>query len=230
MSSTEPESNRTGHRRVWGIGTPRTLRVHWMLGELDLEYETRVILPRHPSMDDAEFHARSLRGKVPIYEDGDVVMGESGAIVTWLAERYRERRVLAPAPGTNAAATHADLCHYALTELDSPLYRIRMHGGLPEVYGEAPAAVSAARDYFSRMVEEVELRLEDGRPHLLGDRFTVADLLLVTCLDWARILKLGLSDSLVAYRDRVAARPAHAPAMAKNFPPEAIAHMVGRTG
>src|SRR5262249_49388908 len=41
-------------RRVWGIGSPRTLRAHWMLRELGLDYETRAIIPRSAQMDDPE--------------------------------------------------------------------------------------------------------------------------------------------------------------------------------
>ena len=78
--STSPSAESTrSTRRVWGIGTSRTLRVHWMLAELGLDYEIRPVMPRHPSMDDSEFRERSQRGKVPIYEEDGIVMGESGA-------------------------------------------------------------------------------------------------------------------------------------------------------
>ena len=62
------EAGNPQSRRVWGLGTPRTFRVHWMLAELGLPFETREILPRHPSMHDAEFRSRSLREKIPLYE------------------------------------------------------------------------------------------------------------------------------------------------------------------
>jgi glutathione S-transferase len=41
-------SNR--RRRLWGIGTARTLRPHWMLAELGLEYETEEIITRSDAM------------------------------------------------------------------------------------------------------------------------------------------------------------------------------------
>ena len=217
-------------RRVWGIGTARTLRAHWALAELGLDYETRPILPRHPRMDEPDFRARSLRGKVPILEDGDTVMGESGAIVQWLADRYRDGAVLAPSPDAPERAAYLDLCSYAMTELDAPLYIVRRHGGLPEEYGEAPAAVASAKLYFSRMAEEIERRLADGRPHLLGAGFSAADLLVASCLQWAQFIQIGLGDALDAYRERIAARPAFGKAMAVNFTPEALAHISGKTG
>lgn len=209
-------------RRVWGIGTPRTLRAHWMLEELGLPYETVAVLPRSESMDDPGFARLNGRHKVPVLEDGDVVIGESGAILFYLADRYRECARMAPAPATPERARFDDLCLYALTELDATLYVIRRHEGLPGVYGEAPAACAAARQYFLRQVAEMERRLADGRPHLLGDAFDAADLLVTTCLDWARFVSIPLSETLSAYRERVARREGYARAMATNFPPAAF--------
>jgi glutathione S-transferase len=84
--------------RVWGIGTSRTIRPHWALAELGVEYETRAIIPRTPSMEDPEFLSVSRRGKVPILEHDDLVIGESGAIVFWLAEHFRDRDRVELAP------------------------------------------------------------------------------------------------------------------------------------
>ena len=88
--------------RVWGVGTPRTMRPHWALAELGLDYETREILPRSPAMESPEFLRISRRRKVPILECGDLVIGESGAIVFHLAERHRDRLELAPTAGSDA--------------------------------------------------------------------------------------------------------------------------------
>lgn len=209
-------------RRVWGIGTPRTLRAHWMLEELGLPYETVAVLPRSEAMDDPAFARLNGRHKVPVLEDGDVVIGESGAIVFHLADRYRERAVMAPRPATSERARFDDLCLFALTELDATLYVIRRHEGLPAVYGEAPTACAAARAYFLRQASELERRLADGRPYLLGDAFGAADLIVATCLDWARFVSIPLPDPLGAYRERIARRDGYARAMTTNFPPAAF--------
>ena len=213
-----------GMRRVWGIGSPRTLRAHWMLLELGLDYETRAIIPRSAEMDDPELLRFTQRRKIPFFEDGEIRIGESGAIVCYLADRYRDRGPLSPEPGTAARAAFEELAFFILMELDATaLYVLRRHEGLPDVYGKAPEACTAARDYFQRMVGEIERRLADGRPHLLGDAFSAVDLLLVSCLVWAQFIAIPLAEPLVAYRDRIASRPAFALAMKVNFPPEALA-------
>lgn len=211
------------HLRLWGIGTSRTMRPHWALAELDLAYETRAVLPRTGAMESPEFLRVSTRRKVPILEAGDLVVGESGAILFHLADRHRDRLELAPPPGSDARAVFDDVCLFTLMELDAPLYVIRRHEGLPEEYGEAPVAVDAARAYFVRQVAVLEGRLAQGQPHILGDDFSAADILLSTCLSWARFVGIELSATLVAYQERLAARPAYATAMERNFPPEAIA-------
>ena len=210
-------------RRLWGIGTGRTFRPHWMLAELDLDYETKQILPRSNGMNAPEFRALSERGKIPLLEDGDLMIGESAAITLYLADRYRDRGVFTPEPGTDERARHDELCFFVMSEIDSALYVIRRHEGLPEIYGESTVAVKSARAYFLRSGEEMERRLRDGRSYLMGDDFSVADLLLKTCLDWASFVRITLPDSLACYSAAIGKRPAYGVAMTKNFPPEAMA-------
>ncbi len=210
--------------RLWGVGTGRTLRPIWLLHELDVAFELRPILTRTASMQTPEFQALSGRGKIPLLEDGDVMIGESAAIVLYLADRFRDRGVFAPEPGTPERAQHDELCWFAMTEMDAILYTIRRHEGLPEIYGASRVAVEAAREYFLRSAAEMERRLSDGRSYLQGDEFSVADLLLKTCLDWAvMVCKIELPAALGGYFGLVSARPAYTLAMKTNFPPEALA-------
>jgi glutathione S-transferase len=196
-----------------------------MLCELGLPYETREIITRSESMHDEGFVALTQRGKVPFLEDGDVAIGESAAMVQHLADRYRDRVVLAPERGSTPRARFDELCFFIMVELDALLYVLRRHEGLPDIYGHSPEACEAARGYFQRQARDIERCLEDGRPHLLGDGFSGADILLVSCLDWAQFAKVPVSEGLRSYRDRVAERPAFATAMKANFPPAAVASL-----
>jgi glutathione S-transferase len=214
-------------RRVWGIGTSRTLRVHWMLAELDLDYETRAILTRTAGMQDPAFRALSGRGKIPLLEDSDLMIGESAAISVYLADRYRDRAILIPPAGSDARAVHDELCFFTMTEMDALLYVIRRHEGLAAIYGESKVACDAARGYFLRSAEEMERRLAGKATYLLGESFQVADLLLKTCLDWAAICGIPIPDALQPYSERIASRPAYSKAIAINFTPEAMTALAG---
>ena len=115
-----------------------------------------------------------------------------------------------------------------MMELDAILYTIRRHGGLPEIYGASEVAVEAAREYFLRSAGEMDRRLADGRPHLTGDDFTVADLIVKTCLDWAAVLyQIPLPEGLAAFSARISERPAFGASMAQNFPPEVMQALAG---
>jgi glutathione S-transferase len=210
-------------RRVWGIGSPRTFRVHWVLAELGLDYETKPILTRSPEMKSREFRARSEREKIPLYEDDDLVIGESAAIALHLADRHRDRVKLVPEAASLERVRHDELCFFIMTEMDALLYVLRRHEGLPEIYGASEVACDAARDYFLRSLGEMERRLCDARSHLLGSEFSVADILLKSCLDWASFVGIEIPEFFDDYSQRLAQRPAYATAMAINFTPAALA-------
>lgn len=205
---------------VWGVGTPRTLRVHWALHELGLPYAVRPIQSRSGETLTAEFTALNRRQKIPVLQDGDLTLTESAAIIAYLADRYEPADVqLLPAGGIDRARC-LEWCFFALSELDATtLYVLRRHEGLPEIYGDAPAANEAARRYFQKQMVSVEQALADGREFLVGGRFSIADIMLCSCLTWALGYRLPLADSAVAYNKRVTARAAYSAAAKMNAAP-----------
>jgi glutathione S-transferase len=64
----------------------------------------------------------------------------------------------------------------------------------------------------------VEVALADGRHFLMGDRFTSADILLTTCLDWAIAYGVGICDNAQPYLERIRRRKAYQRAVAANVP------------
>ncbi len=105
-----------------------------------------------------------------------------------------------------------------MTELDAgSLYVMRRHEGLAQVYRDAPIAVQSARTYFLHNLEAMAPRIA-GAPYLFGDLLSVADILLMTCLDWAALSGMPLPSTLSSYRERIAQRSAYQAAMEKNFP------------
>ncbi len=205
---------------LWGAGTPRTLRVHWVLHELGLEYEKRPIGSRTGETQTAEFRKLNPREKIPVLQDGDLTIAESAAIVTYLAEKYGHTGALIPLASSAERAAYYEWCFFTMTELDAhTLYVIRRHTGLPELYGEAPDAVRAARDGFQKQVQVADQRLSIQGPFLLGDAFTGADILLTTCLTWADRYELPLTERLRDYVSRTTSREAHRLAFAANQRP-----------
>ncbi len=106
-------------RILWGIGTPRPFRALWALTELGLAYEHKKIPPRSTGMDDPDFRALTERHKIPFYEDDRVKIGESAAIVNYLADRYGGNVLPMPAPGTQERAILMDHNMFIMTGNDA---------------------------------------------------------------------------------------------------------------
>ncbi len=192
---------------VWGIGSTRALRVHWTLQELGLTYGTTLIRTRTPEQTSAAYRAVNLLHKIPMLEIDGVRYGESGAIALELAARFRDRADLWPKA---ERARVLEWCFYVAMELDATsLYVIRRHGDLPEIYGEAPIAVSGARDYWLKQAAKAEAALGDGRPWLLGETFSVADIMLGSCLGWAARRGVAVPQVLREYEARLHTRPGY---------------------
>jgi len=203
---------------VWGVGTSRTIRVLWMLAELGLEYELRPIGSRTGETQSPEFLRLNPRHKIPVLQHGSFVVSESAAILQYLNETFPHPDVYLPNDAAGRARL-AEWCYFIMTELDAgSLYVVRRHAGLKHVYGEAPAAVAAGKEYFLHNLEAMAPRIAVDNAYLMGDKLSTADILMMTCLEWALIEKLALPGNVNHYRDRLASRPAFKTALAKNFP------------
>jgi glutathione S-transferase len=205
---------------LWGVGTSRTIRPHWAMHELGLSYETRPILPRTGETKTAEYTALNARQKIPLLQDGDFTIGESAAIVAYLSRTYStpECSLIPERPRDYAA--WLEWCFFIVAELDSTsLYVMRRHGALKHIYGEAPDVVAKAGEYFRGQLRHVDKALSDGRPHLMGEQFTSADIILTTCLAWAVDYGVGICASAEPYLDRMQARPGYKLGAAANRPP-----------
>ena len=94
---------------LWGVGTSRTLRAHWALHELGLDYECRPILPRTGETQTQEYTELNPRQKIPLLQDGDFKIAESPAIAAYLSNTHghpRKRTGPDRAVGAGDVANH----------------------------------------------------------------------------------------------------------------------------
>lgn len=187
--------------RVIGTVKSRAFRVMWMLEELNEAYE---VVPAAPRSDEAR-HYNPL-GKIPALVDGDDVMTDSVAIMTYLADKHGG--LTAPA-GTPARARQDAVTLWLIDEMDAALWLNAKHGFvLPEklrVDGLAPTL----HKEFARNVETFAGMLDAaGGQFIMGDRITLPDLLAVHCFGWAFGAQFpALPDPVKAYSKRLRARP-----------------------
>jgi glutathione S-transferase len=194
------------------------MRVHWALHELGMPYDIERILPRSPTARSDDYACLNPTRKIPTLVDGDFVLAESGAIVNHLLRAYGEPSGLQPPTSQLLLARYEEWCFFALMELDATTeYVIRRHQDLYEIFGEATTAITAARNYWAQALKAAEQRFGQG-PFVLGQAFSGADILLVTCLDCAVRRQVDVPAPLLAYLERVRSRDAYRAAFAINNP------------
>lgn len=204
---------------VWGAGTPRTLRAHWSLHELDVTYECRPIGSRSGENETLEYTRLNPSQKIPTLQDGDLVVSESAAIVNYLTTRYGAKANMQPPADPAERARYDMWCFYCMMELDADtMYIIRRHDDLRAIYGEAPNAVRAAKDIFAKQMHATGHKLGAG-PYALGQRFTGADILLTTCLTGASQRDIKLPSVLQDYVAMTTHRAAYRRAFEANKRP-----------
>ena len=202
---------------IWGGATGRTIRAHWMAHELALDYEPKLIGSRTGATQSEEFVALNVKEKIPVLVDGDFVLTESAAIVTYLGDTYGKDSGLVPEPNTQERARYNEWLSYIQMELDAhTLYVMRKHRDLATIYGEAPAAIDAAIEGFQKQVRFAENHLNRNE-FLIGKSFGAADLMLTSVLTWAKAYGIEISNRLAEYANSNCDRPAYKTAAELNF-------------
>lgn len=186
--------------KVFGPVFTRTSRVIWMLEEIGAPYELAQTPPQSP-----EVLAMNPSGKVPVLIDGDLVINDSSAIMTYLADKHG---ALTYPAGSPERAEQDALFHTLLDEIDAVLWVATRHSFILPEDKRVPAIRDSLRWEFDRNFQRLEDRLKG--PFLMGDKMTIADILLIHCMSWAKNAGFPLnSKALSAYGKEMRNRPAY---------------------
>jgi len=207
-------------RILWGVGTSRTIRAHWALIELKLSYKTEIIRTRTTDTETAAFKSVNPRQKIPVLQDGTLTMGESAAIVTYLAESYSTEQVSLIPDNPKARAKYFEWMSFICMELDATsLYVLRRHWSLPEIYGDSPIANKASEEYFNRMITAADKLKNPKQKYLLETGFSGVDILMTTTLKWAIDYNQKIPNDFMEYLDHMVNRPVYIAALEANKMP-----------
>ena len=208
------------NRILWGVGTSRTIRAHWALIELKLSYKTEIIRTRTTDTETAAFKSVNPRQKIPVLQDGTLTMGESAAIVTYLAESYSTEQVNLVPDNPKARAKYFEWMSFICMELDATsLYVLRRHWSLPEIYGDSPVANKASEEYFNRMITAADKLTNPKQKYLLETGFSGVDILMTTTLKWAIDYNQKIPTNFMEYLDHMVNRPGYIAALEANKMP-----------
>ena len=185
----------------------RGLRVSWMLEELGEEYEFNLVPFSSNGFASEEYIKINPAGKVPAIRDGDLVLTESAAIVTYLGDKFPDKKLVPPA-GSAARAKYDQWCYFVLSELEQPLWTKGKHKFMLPRDKRVPAIIETAEWEFQKALMILSQGL-DGNRFILGDTFSAADILIGQTLSWARTAKQPVEIQIVAdYADSILGREA----------------------
>ena len=178
-----------------------------MLEELGAAYE---ITPSRPHTDTV-VHGNP-GGKVPVLHDGDAVIVDSVAILTYLADKHG--RFTHPA-GSIARAQQDAITQFCVEEVEGALWTAAKNTFVNPEEHRCGEVTDVCRYEFDKAMRTLGAHL-DGREFVAGDGFTVPDLLLGHCAGWAANAKFDIPEGpIAAYMARMRARPALERAMSR---------------
>ena len=185
-----------------------SLSPHIALHEAGLAFEPVLASTKtHKLQDGTDYYGINPLGYVPLLElDDGTLLREGPAIVQYIADQAPSKN-LAPANGTLQRYRLQEWLTFIGTEVHktfSPLFR-------PETPDEYK---TISREKLASRLKWVDSQLE-GKPYLMGDHFSVADGYLFTVTNWTKPTGVDISGlaNLLAYRERISARPAVQAAM-----------------
>ncbi|NKI72256.1 glutathione S-transferase family protein [Collimonas pratensis] len=185
-----------------GKGLARDMRVRWALEEVGQAYEVRLV--SFGAMKEAAHRALHPFGQIPTYEEGDLVLFESGAIVLHLAERHAG---LLP-DNANARARAIAWMFAALNTVEPPILDLQttkfLEGDKPWYEQRLPLVQNRIRDRLGKLSDRL------GAADWLDGAFSAGDLMMVAVL--LRLKASGMLaeyPNLSAYVARGEARPAY---------------------
>jgi glutathione S-transferase len=179
-----------------------SLAPHIALEEAGLPHElVKVDLMKHTLPDGSDFRAVNPKGYVPFIQLGDgTYMSEASVILQYIADQ--KPGTIAPPFGTPARWKLMEWLAFIATEVHKGFGPLWNPQTPPEVRERAIQALGNRFTLISQALGK--------QPYLTGNDFSIADAYLYTVVNWAGMLKLDLTPwpALVAFQQRVAARPA----------------------
>ena len=193
--------------KVHFVAGTRAGRVVWLLEELELEYEVNIMPFTKEGLKSPEHRSRHALGRVPVLEDGEISIFESGAIIDYVLERHKNGG-LKPSSDSSEFPFYLQWYHYCEGMVMPPMNQIVVQTILLPPDRRDEIVLNQAKSLLTKSLAPVNENLSD-KDYLIGD-FSAADLMLGHSCFMAN--RLGcVSEEMQNIKDYVArinARPA----------------------
>ena len=161
--------------KVHFVAGTRAGRVVWLLEELGLEYEVNIMPFTKEGLKSPEHRSRHALGRVPVLEDGDISIFESGAIIDYVLERHKNGG-LKPSSDSSEFPLYLQWYHYCEGMVMPPMNQIVVQTILLPPDRRDETVLNQAKNLLSKSLAPVNENLAD-KDYLIGD-FSAADLML----------------------------------------------------
>jgi len=191
--------------KIFHAPNTRSVRIVWLFEELGLPYEIEAYKLGDPSMRTPDYLKVHPMGRVPVLQDGNVKIFESGAIVQYVLEKYGDGKCI-PASTSPEFGTYLQWFHYAEGMIMPQVNIIVVESILLPEDRRNKVNLARATKLLTRMLTAVEEGLADHE-FLAGD-FSGADIMTGHACVVAARLGADLSDkpNVNAYTKRLEAR------------------------
>ena len=191
----------------------RAGRIVWLLEELELPYELNRMDFHPKDLKSDEHRARHPLGRVPVLDDGDISIFESGAIVEYVLERHKNGG-LKPGVDSPMFPQYLQWFHYCEGMVMPPINTIVVQTILLPPERRDETALNQAQRLLTRALAPVEEALA-GRDYLIGD-FSAADIMLGHSVFMSNRSGCVTDEmtNIKGYIERIEQRPAFQKAMA----------------
>ena len=184
----------------------RSQRVLWLLEELNINYQLNKI-KFHPSeLKSDEHRKRHPLGRVPVLEDNDVIIYESGAIIEYIIEKY-DNRGLKPTKDDKLFPYYLQWYHYCEGMVMPPMNQIVVQTILLPLDRRDETVLKQAQSLLTKSLLPINKNLED-KEYLIG-KFSGADVMLGhACFMANRLGCVGEElGAIKSYVERISTRP-----------------------
>jgi glutathione S-transferase len=193
--------------KVHFVANTRAGRVVWLLEELGLEYEVNNIPFTKEGLKSPEHRARHALGRVPVLEDGEISIFESGAIIDYILERHKNGGLKPSADDVNFPY-YLQWYHYCEGMVMPPMNQIVVQTLLLPPDRRDEVVLEQAKTLLTKTLMPVNENLKD-KEYLIGN-FSAADLMLGHACFMANRLGCvnGEMKNIIQYVERISNRPA----------------------
>lgn len=191
--------------KIYGSPKSSAGRVFWMLEELQLPYQPVTINMREKEHKSEQYLKLNPNGKIPCIEDGNLVIWESAAINTYLADKYGPA-LLGTTPEIRSQVHQWN--YWAMLELQKPMIDIFIQKVFVPEGRRDLALIEKSQKCCPPLLAILDNALK-SRKYLVGDQFSVADLNMASVVNIAGAIQMDTSEfkNIQGWLSVIAERP-----------------------